>query len=146
MRATTTVCIKPLMHIMNNPVIRARRQRREHSPEFKRELVARSLLPNASVSSIALEAGINANLLFTWRRAHRDAMEASASPIASPAVLVPVKLEVPGEDGVLASSSPTAPRTPGTIEIDLAGARVRLRGTVDEASVRCVLQTLHALA
>lgn len=141
MRATTTVCIKPLMHIMSNQVIRARRQRRDHSPEFKRELVTRSLQPNASVASIALEAGINANLLFTWRRAHLDAMGASGAT----AVLVPVKLEAPREDGVVANA-PTAPRTPGTIEIDLAGARIRLRGAVEEASVRCVLQTLHALA
>jgi len=42
--------------------------------------------------------------------------------------------------------APITPRTPGTIEIDLAGARIRLRGAVDEAGVRCVLQTLHALA
>ena len=133
------------MHIMSNQVTRARRQRRDHSPEFKRELVARSLVPNASVSSIALEAGINANLLFTWRRAHLDAMRAATSVSASPAVLVPVKLEAPG-DSMPVSSPSTAPRMPGSIEIDLAGARVRLRGAVDEASVRCVLQTLHALA
>jgi len=130
------------MHTMSNQVIRPRRRRRDHSPEFKRELVARSLLPNASVSSIALEAGINANLLFTWRRAHLDAMGVPASP----AILVPVKLEAPSDDKEPASSLPTAPRTAGTIEIDLAGARIRLRGAVDEASVRCVLQTLHALA
>jgi len=85
------------MHIMSNQVIRARRQRRDHSPEFKRELVARSLQPNAS--------------------------------------------EQHGRQ-----SPPAAPRMPGTIEIDLAGARVRLRGAVDEASVRSVLHTLHALA
>lgn len=133
------------MHIMSNQVIRARRQRRDHSPEFKRELVARSLRPNASVASIALEAGINANLLFTWRRAHLDALAASAAPKTSHAVLVPVKLEAPSEDGALANA-PTAPRTPGTLEIDLAGARIRLRGAVDETCVRCVLQTLHALA
>jgi len=132
------------MHIMSDQVTRARRQRRDHSPEFKRELVARSLLPNASVSSIALEAGINANLLFTWRRAHLDAMGVPASP----AILVPVKLDAASEEKVPTSSPPvpTTPRTVGTIEIDLAGARIRLRGAVDGASVRCVLQTLHALA
>ena len=61
------VCIKAVMHIMNDRVTRGARGRREHSPELKRELVERSLLPGASVSAIALEAGINANLLFTWR-------------------------------------------------------------------------------
>ncbi|WP_097201249.1 transposase [Variovorax sp. YR752] len=57
---------------MNDRVTRGARGRREHSPELKRELVARSLLPGASVSAIALDAGINANLLFTWRRAQRN--------------------------------------------------------------------------
>jgi transposase len=134
------------MHTMNDQVIRARRLRREHSPELKRELVAHSLVPNASVAAIALEAGINANLLFTWRRAHLAAMGPPVSPSASQAVLVPVKLEASSNDSTSASSLPTAPRTSGTIEIDLAGARIRLRGAVDDASVRCVLQTLHALA
>ena len=41
--------------------------------------------------------------------------------------------------------APSAPaRAPtGTIEIEIGGARVRLRGAVDEASVRCVLQALR---
>jgi len=73
-------------------------------------------------------------------------MEAPVSATPSPTVLVPVKLEAPCEASVPANSPPAVPRTPDTIEIDLAGARVRLRGAIDEASVRCVLQALHALA
>ena len=38
--------------------------RRKHGAAFKRELVARSLRPGASVAAIALKHGINANLLF----------------------------------------------------------------------------------
>ena len=34
----------------------------------------------------------------------------------------------------------------GVIEIDVGATRVRLRGTVDEASVRCVLRLLGAIA
>ena len=126
------------MHIISNDQVASKRRRREHSPELKRQLVERALEPGASVSAIALEAGINANLLFTWRREHREAM--ATAPAAT---LVPVKVEEP----VAAPAEPTAPRpSTGTIEIDIAGARVRLRGAVDETSVRCVLQTLHALA
>ena len=44
--------------------------RRRHSDALKRELVERSLVPGASVAAIALEAGVNANLLFNWRRLH----------------------------------------------------------------------------
>ena len=40
-----------------------------------------------------------------------------------------------------------APRVaPGSIEIDIGRARVRLRGVVDDDNVRCVLQTLRMLA
>jgi transposase len=65
------VCIKPLMHIMDKPVVRTPRRRREHSAEFKKELVARSLEPGVSVAAIAMEGGINANLLFGWRASTR---------------------------------------------------------------------------
>ncbi|WP_177206808.1 MULTISPECIES: hypothetical protein, partial [unclassified Variovorax] len=61
-------------------------------------------------------------------------------------MLLPVTIEAAS---IAPCSSPTvvAPRQPaGTIEIDVGGVRVRLRGTIDEASVRCVLQTLKALA
>lgn len=56
------VCIKAVMHIMDKQVVRARRRRREHSAEFKRDLVARSLEPGVSVAAIAMDSGINANL------------------------------------------------------------------------------------
>jgi transposase len=36
------------------------------------------------------------------------------------------------------------PRSPGLIEIDIGAARVRVRGAVDEANLRCVLQALGA--
>jgi len=58
------VCIKALMHTMDKPVVRTPRRRREHSAEFKRELVARSLEPGVSVAAIAMEGGVNANLPF----------------------------------------------------------------------------------
>jgi hypothetical protein len=45
------------MHIMDKPAVRTPRQRREHSAEFKRDLVARSLEPDVSVAAIAMEGG-----------------------------------------------------------------------------------------
>jgi transposase len=86
------VCIKPVVHIMDKQVVRVPRRRREHSAAFKRELVARSLEPGVSVAAIAMHSGINANLLFGWRRGHLEAL-AQADPAAprSPAsVLLPV--------------------------------------------------------
>ena len=47
---------------------RASRQRRFWSSEEKRRMIAESFTPGASVSKVAQRYGVNANLLFTWRR------------------------------------------------------------------------------
>ncbi|HFX4545398.1 TPA: transposase [Escherichia coli] len=39
-----------------------------YPPEFKQLLVAASCEPGISISKLALENGINANLLFKWRQ------------------------------------------------------------------------------
>ena len=69
----------------------SKRRRRDHSPELKRELVRQCLLPGASVSSIAMAHGINANLVFKWRREHCAAEAADAGPAqASAPLLLPI--------------------------------------------------------
>ena len=45
-----------------------RKGRPNYSPEFKQLLVAASCEPGISISKMALENGINANLLFKWRQ------------------------------------------------------------------------------
>lgn len=42
--------------------------RRKYSPEFKREAVALTRQPGVSCRQIALEIGINPNLLSRWKR------------------------------------------------------------------------------
>ena len=44
----------------------AERRRRRHSDEFKAEAVAAAQVPGVSVSAVALQRGINANLLRRW--------------------------------------------------------------------------------
>ena len=142
------VCIKPAMHIMDKQVVRAPGRRREHSPEFKRDLVARSLEPGVSVAAIAMDSGINANLLFGWRRRHLESVAQSEPdvPRSPAAVLLPVSIEAaPREIHCAPSAQPVRPGG-GTIEIDIGGARVRLRGPVDDASLRSVLTALRSLA
>ena len=130
---------------MDKRVTKSQDIRRRHSDVLKRELVARSLESGASVAAIALEAGVNANLLFNWRRLHLQAQVPVVGTTAAP-VLLPVTVVA-----AVHSAAPlvlTPPGTPprvapaGTIEIDINGARVRLRGTVDEASIRTVLRAL----
>jgi transposase len=122
----------------------AKPARRQHEAAFKRELVERSLQPGASVSGIALENGINTNMLFRWRREHLRAGSRVRVHSAAQAVLLPVKLAAaPAEHE---AKSPISPLPAGVIEIDIGAARVRLRGPVDDANVRCVLHTLRAIA
>jgi len=130
---------------MSEQETQAKRRRREHSPALKRELIERSLQPGASVSGIALDSGINANLLFKWRREHLRAARDAVTPTARP-VLLPVTIDSPTPEVTAAPTLPPVSRAnAGSIEIDIGGARVRLRGAIDETSVRVVLQALRGL-
>jgi transposase len=118
----------------------SKRQRRTFTPEFKRELVAQTLAPGASVSGIALANGLNTNQLFAWRRKLLPATKAATS-----AVLLPVHLDVTGAANVAQpepSSNAAAAPTEGDIEIALDRATVRLRGRIDHGTLRLVLQCL----
>jgi transposase len=119
--------------------------RRQYTAAFKTDLVERCLQPGASVSGIALDNGINANVLFRWRREQLRTSGCAQDRGAAQAVLLPVEMMQagPSEPQALRSSLPAAA---GVIEIDIGAARVRLRGSVDEVAVRCVLHTLRAIA
>ena len=115
-------CIELLLHIMDKPVVRTLRRRREHSAEFTRELVAGSLQPVVSVAAIAMEGGINANLLFGWRK-HLDGMaQADApSPRQPQTVLLPVSIEEAPTERSCPPSAP--PMRPGGGAIEIGSAR-----------------------
>ena len=129
--------------------------RRQHEKSFKAELVERCLVPGASVAAVALSGGVNANLLFKWRRDHLRSKRLSSA--ASSAVLLPVHVALDMEADA-SHSQPSAPspasssmavaiqrtaRIAGSIELDIAGAVLRLRGPVDEASLCSVLRALR---
>lgn len=125
--------------------------KRRHSAAFKRKLVKLTEQAGASVAAIALAHGINANLLFKWRRA-QSSRSARLKPAAQ-AVLLPVTIDpLPPASAIIDLPMPMpapavraspARAAAGVIEIEVGGARVRLRGSVDAASVRCVLQALR---
>ena len=74
---------------MDKRITKGQDTRRRHSDALKRALVERSLAPGASVAAIAQEAGVNANLLFNWRRLYLQSRVPGADAAASP-VLLPV--------------------------------------------------------
>ena len=139
--------------------------RRQHDRSFKANLVEQSLQPGASVAVIARHNRINANLLFKWRRDHeRKTIAASLStaeaaaapapaPTPTPTILLPVHVEpVTGVGtGSALEPMPTAEAVPGSraatrggvIEVEVAGALLRLRGAVDEAMLNSALRALR---
>lgn len=50
------------------PRYTVRRTHRTYTPEFKAELVAMCQKPDASIAALALQHGMNANLLHRWRK------------------------------------------------------------------------------
>ena len=146
------VCTQPgqVHTVMEPPKDPLKATKRRHSAAFKRKLVKLTEQAGASVAAIALAHGINANLLFKWRRA--QATRPARRKPAAQAVLLPVTLDpLPPASAIIELPAPTptpAARAPavGIIDIDFGGARVRLRGSVDPASVRCVLQALREAA
>ncbi len=142
------VCIKALTHIMGKQVVGAPRRRRDHSAERKRELVARILDAGMSVAAVAMDSGINANLRFGWRHRHLESLaQVEPAPVRSPAaVLLPVSIETGPHEIHCTPPAPPARSSTGTIETEIGSARARLRGPVDDASLRSVLTALRSLA
>jgi transposase len=115
---------------------RTRGLRRRHSAEFKREVVEKTLQPNASVAAIALEHRLNTNLLFKWRRDHLR-QRARLAPV--PPTMLPVMVETSAVGADTSRQRVTA----SVIEIELPAGRIRLRGAVDVESLRAVVALLR---
>ena len=54
------------MHTISNEAGTGRRRRREHSAEFKAQVVAACSAPGVSIAAVALANGVNANLARRW--------------------------------------------------------------------------------
>jgi transposase len=107
------------------------RRRNKRWPEaLKREIVAATLQPGASVSVVARQYDVNANQLFAWRR--RFLAEAkSATPALVPVTITPE----PDEDKPVVSD---------TIEIEIGGdCRVRVGADFDGRALKRVLDVLR---
>jgi len=97
--------------------------RRRYDKQAKAELVEACLKPGVSVARVALEHGINANLLRKWITLHLQKQEqspvASSQSVApSPPPFVPV---VPADSCDKRAESGLRVRLPNGIEISLSG-------------------------
>ncbi len=109
------------------------RGRHRSWPEaLKREFVAASLAPGASVSVVARQYDVNTNQVFGWRKRFGDGPTASPAALLVPVVVAPDR----------ADNAPPAPSA-DIIEIDLPnGHRIRIGSGVKSASLRLGLDAL----
>jgi transposase len=133
-----------MVHTMKSEQDAGKASRRHHDRAFKHELVQQSLEPGASVSAIALHGGVNANMLFKWRREHLRAAGGASAAVLLPVTVAPAAegMTVPSS-GERAVAPPRSALRSGVIELEFAGAQLRLRGPVDEDSLRRVLRALR---
>lgn len=126
-----------------------RKGRPNYALNYKRQVAIAACEPNVSVAKLAQAHGLNANMVFKWRRQYRAGL--LGDRVADKAVLMPVAVlaESASAGGVAQPAlaiNPTAPdREPtaaSSIEIELNGARVRLTGMVDPVQLRLVLRCL----
>ena len=104
-----------------------KRRRRRYTKDFKRRVVAETLEPGASVASVALRHGLNANVLFNWRRDPRFRQG------NDPGAFLPVEVSDPIVRD-LAVSEPQ--RSHSRVEIALrSGHRLILSGPFDPEMV-----------
>ena len=83
------------MHTISNEVGGGRRRRREHSAEFKAQVVAACSAPGVSSAAVAMARGLNPNLARRWVREAEQrggGALAKAANSAVPAAFVPVQL------------------------------------------------------
>jgi transposase len=111
------------------------RRRRRWSADQKQRIIAESFAPGASVAEVARRYGLNANMLFTWRRRERRAVDESDG---APVNIVPVRVvETPP------SAIATTPGSTGRIEIVLVGGeRIIVGPDVDATALARIIKAL----
>lgn len=121
-----------------------------HAVEFKRGLATAACEGRTSVAKLALEHGVNTNLLFKWRREYRAGKFGAPDPTH---LLTPVHADLPAAATGLATALTLLPvqappveggpvATPACIEVVFACATVRICGTPEMAPLRMVLDCL----
>jgi transposase len=106
-------------------------KRRQYSEALKRQMVAETQVPGASVSIVARGHDVNSNQLFRWRR------QLLPKTMIESGAMVPVEIAPDG-------SRPRRTDREGVIEIAFGcGARVRLRGEISSETLRQVIELLR---
>ena len=112
-------------------------RRPNFSLAFKRQVVEATLQPGASVSLIAREHDVNANLVFRWRHQYQDG--AFGLPDQS-VTFLPVQVVAASVDA--SQTLPSQPASHSEIVMELGKAKLRITGTPDPHTLEVILQQL----
>jgi len=117
-------------------------KRRYRTLEEKRRIVEEALAKGASVARVARAHGVNANLVFNWRKLYLAGRLGGSGAIK----LLPVSVS---ENSPSQMTSPSGERSgstclSGTVHIELRHAQVRIEGSADPVLLRVLLECLRA--
>ena len=103
-----------IMHTMaSEPRTTQAPKRRFYSPELKLQVVGACAKPGASIAGVALQHGINANIVHRWLREHSQ-----GTLISRPQTFVPVTLS--------AATEPTTPQPTADIRVEVKRANATI--------------------
>ena len=125
-------------------VARGRTGRPNYPTEFKRRLAVEACDPEISVAKLALRYGLNANMLFKWRREYRAGKlgaEISGSQTHQTRQFLAV---VTSATPCQAKAVKVASDAAGYIEILRGDSRIRVCGDVTASALPLVLDCLAA--
>ena len=110
-------------------------RRRRWSEDEKLKIVLESLQAPRQVAATARRYGVSRSLLLRWRRSfHPEPMDGAHQAGFVPAMVIAQSGPTP---------CPAAPASGGAIEIEFAaGARMRITGTVDAATLKAAVAAL----
>ncbi len=86
--------------------------------------------PERSISEVAKEHGLNANMVAKWRRDRASRTQPKALPLATEQSFLPVQI------------APPSPQQPAVI-VERGAVRVRFEGPTDLDALRVVLASLR---
>ncbi|MBT2375384.1 IS66-like element accessory protein TnpA [Pseudomonas fluorescens] len=111
--------------------------RRPNFPlDFNRQVVEATLQPGASVSLIAREHDVNANLVFRWRQQYQEGL---FGPVSQSATFLPVQVIETPPDLLHIQAQP---ESHAEIVVEVGKAKLRITGTPDPQTVQLILQQL----
>ena len=130
-------------------VITGRQRRRRWTAEEKARIVAESLEADANISDVARRHGLARGLLTIWRRqlsggggGHEPVQSFAAVKIDPAAAISNDAPRHSSQPDAVAMALP-AVRSRGRIEIDIAGARIRVESGVDQETLVMVLAAVR---